>query len=493
MRKQISVFLMGNNRAGYLKAIRLTSIAVAVVVVASLMFGFASFKTALAAGPFTVNTFSDTHDSNTADGICSDGTKCSLRAALEQANASGGATTINMPAGTYNLSLGDLIAGTQANTNITLHGAGSGSTIIHQTQAGLMVFVVNLNVNANVVFALDNVTVTGGSENENDPNGFGGNGGAILAGGNTAATGNSVSITNVVFSGNYCSPVTNAGCTGGAINMTGGGNLTVVNSTFNGNAASKNSGNGAGGAIYFDNGGNPGSVTITNSALVNNIAQGSNGQGGAVRLAGGNGTIYLVDNNTFTGNNAAQNGGAIYLSLGNLTANFNRIVGNTSASGSGLYVANNSVSSGTATNNWWGCNGGPGVSGCDTVVLGPGSGGSATFNPWIVLTIAANPNPTHVAQPTILTADFLHNSANTVLTAAQVSRLIGVPVVWGSAVTGTLSSAQATIQANGMATATFTANALGTGSAAASVDNGTVTAAITINKRYFYLPLLRKP
>ena len=488
MLKQISAFLRQKDRAVKLAAIRLISIA---VILASIMFSTAPLKTASAAGPFTVNTISDTHDSNTADSSCSDGTNCSLRAALEQANASGGSTTINLPAGEYKLSLGDLIAGTKTNTNITLHGAGSGATTIHQTQAGRMVIVVNINLAANVTFTLDHVTVSGGSENENDSNGFGGNGGAIQAGGSATAAGNSLNITDVVFSGNYCSPATNAGCTGGAINMTGGGDLTVVNSTFSGNEAAKNAGTGSGGAIYFDNDGNPGNVSITNSTFTNNIAHNSGGQGGAVRLAGGTGTSYIINNNTFTGNSATQNGGALYLSAGSLTASFNRIVGNISTSGSGLSVENISGSIGTATNNWWGCNGGPGATGCDTAVLESGSGGSLAFNPWIVLKIATNPNPIHVIQSTTLTVDFLHNSASTTLTAAQISRLIGLPVTWGSAVRGTLSSAQTTIQANGKATARFTATALGAGSAVAKVDNGAVAASITINKRYSYLPFIR--
>ena len=55
-----------------------------------------------AAGPFTLNITSDTHDSNTSDGVCADSNNnCSLRAALEQVNDSGGATTINLASGTY--------------------------------------------------------------------------------------------------------------------------------------------------------------------------------------------------------------------------------------------------------------------------------------------------------------------------------------------------------------------------------------------------------
>jgi len=58
---------------------------------------------------FTVNTTSDGHDNTPGDGFCFDGTgHCSLRAAVEEASASGLTTNVNVPAGTYNLTLGEL-------------------------------------------------------------------------------------------------------------------------------------------------------------------------------------------------------------------------------------------------------------------------------------------------------------------------------------------------------------------------------------------------
>ena len=451
------------------------------------------------AGLFIVNTTSDTHcvgfGSQGAPGCTAatdSGGHISLRSALEEASTAGGTTTISLPAGTYNLSLGDLVAGTQANTNITIQGAAAASTIIHQTTAGRRVVRVNYNVNASVVFNLSGVTVSGGSENENDPDGAGGNGGAILAGGSASAPGNALTLGNVVFSGNFCSPVSNAGCGGGAISMTGGGSLIVLNSTFTGNDASKNSGFGGGGAIHFDNGGNGGNVSITNSTFTNNTAHGNatnGGQGGAIRLAGAAASTYTLTRDTFAGNTGAgtdaagARGGAIYLSLGSLTATFNRIVGNTAGSGSGLYVANSAGAIGTATDDWWGCNGGPGAAPCDTAVLGtPGQGGSMTAGPWIVLRNTANPNPIQVNQTTTLTADFLRDSNGSALTASQITALLGLPVTWGNAVRGSLSNTQTTIHANGMATATFTASAAGAGGADATVDAGVATGSVTINR-----------
>src|SRR5262249_60812352 len=58
-----------------------------------------------AAATFTVNSAADTGDANTGDGVCNDGTgACTLRAAIDQANASGGPDVISLPAGTYQLS-----------------------------------------------------------------------------------------------------------------------------------------------------------------------------------------------------------------------------------------------------------------------------------------------------------------------------------------------------------------------------------------------------
>ncbi len=57
--------------------------------------------TASAAATFTVNSTGDGGDSNTGDGICNDGTgACTLRAAIQQANAAGGDTiNFSLPPG----------------------------------------------------------------------------------------------------------------------------------------------------------------------------------------------------------------------------------------------------------------------------------------------------------------------------------------------------------------------------------------------------------
>jgi predicted outer membrane repeat protein len=472
---------------------KLTKSISSIIAVSLLLWSAGSSR---AAGPFTVNTTSDTHStgfsSQGAPGstaVTDSGGHISLRSALEYASTVGGSTTINLPAGTYNLSLGDLVAGTAANTTIYLHGQGtSANTVINQTQTGLMIVDVDYNVLANVVFIMDNVTLTGGSENENDPDGFGGNGGAILAGGSTDAAGNALSLTNVVFDDDYCSPVSNAGASGGAIDFTGGGNLNIYNCTFIGNQASKLSGTGSGGAILFDDGFAAGNVTIQNSTFSNNIAHGA--QGGAIYLAGGSGNTYALTGNNFTGNSAGEQGGAIFLATGVLTANYNRFSGDTAGTAaSGIYVTATTSPIATADmrNNWWAGNNGPNAGGLTTFPTTsstpPLSGGQIAFNPWLKLNLYASPGTILINDPATLTATFLTNSAGTALTAGNLAGMVGAPVTFNNAVGGAISGAQSAIQSSGTATATFTGGAIGgDGSANAAVDSATVTVPIVVEQ-----------
>ena len=58
---------------------------------------------------FTVNTTNDTDASIPASGVCADGTgACSIRAALDVANAINQTVTVDIPAGTMRSTIGDL-------------------------------------------------------------------------------------------------------------------------------------------------------------------------------------------------------------------------------------------------------------------------------------------------------------------------------------------------------------------------------------------------
>lgn len=87
------------------------------------------------AATFSVNTTSDTPLSGA---MCTGAEPCSLRAAVQAADAAGGSNTITLPAGTYVLAVpstgadnpanGDLDI--DSNTSVTIQGAGSGTTVI---------------------------------------------------------------------------------------------------------------------------------------------------------------------------------------------------------------------------------------------------------------------------------------------------------------------------------------------------------------------------
>jgi len=76
---------------------------------------------------FVVNDTSDAHDGLVGNGVCSTPAPgvCTLRAALDEANATTGAT-IQLPAGTFTLALGSL----QVQTPVTIAGAGASATTI---------------------------------------------------------------------------------------------------------------------------------------------------------------------------------------------------------------------------------------------------------------------------------------------------------------------------------------------------------------------------
>ncbi len=74
---------------------------------------------------FTVDSTLDEHDAVLGNGLClSASGKCTLRAAMQQADALGGTNTINVPAGTYAISLGPIYTFNTTNV-LTINGDGS--------------------------------------------------------------------------------------------------------------------------------------------------------------------------------------------------------------------------------------------------------------------------------------------------------------------------------------------------------------------------------
>src|SRR6266496_2154490 len=110
-------------------------------IVLNVLAMFLAFAASMVApGPALAAGFTVTKTTDTNDGTCD--ADCSLREAIRAANLAPGADTINVPAGTYQLTIANA-GGTNEDNNatgdldvlgsLTIQGAGAGSTII---QAG---------------------------------------------------------------------------------------------------------------------------------------------------------------------------------------------------------------------------------------------------------------------------------------------------------------------------------------------------------------------
>lgn len=497
-------------------------------------------------------TFTVTKTADTNDGACN--SDCSLREAISAANATAGAHTINVPAGTYTLTLANAGANEDNNatgdldikSNVTLVGAGAATTII---QAGTTaangidkVIAVNPICTTALNVSISGVTIRFGRNTQ--PNGaadFSYTGGGIDvcntgSGGftmtnvvvdqNTATTayGGGVnfdsvapangtnSITGSIISGNRTTSAASVLKTGGGLNLFADAhNVNITNSTISGNISA-----GEGGGVYVrhTNGGaiqmsgttisgntaasRGGGVSNSNlassslainndSALLNNVSQGTTASGesrggGIFIFTGTAANTTTLTEVTITGNQAStgtsQWGGGVAAIVGTVNATFNRIAGNTAGTGGGSGIHNNGATV-NAGNNWWGCNAGPGSAPCDRSI---NASGTLTVAPHLTLRHTASPATIVVGQASTLTADFLQNSTPAAVAVGNLDAMIGTAHTFNTALLGTLSSAQASIQSTGTATATFTGTSPGAGSASSTVDAQSVAAAITISK-----------
>src|SRR5579863_3211278 len=164
---------MGNRRRA--AARRLRSLAAAGAGAWLLTAGLAAWAPGVAQGQetlsFTVNATADAHDASPGDGKCADTAgQCTLRAALEEADASPSGSTVNItvPAGTYDLTLGTLTLGSATvPLDITVSGAVAGSTVVASTGRFRVMFVAGYHTTG----SLDNLQLTGGKAG---PNSYGG-------------------------------------------------------------------------------------------------------------------------------------------------------------------------------------------------------------------------------------------------------------------------------------------------------------------------------
>src|SRR6266702_4328625 len=298
-------------------------LALGLALVAGLGLSIRPGPAAAATLTFQVTTTTDAPDASPGDGICADAAgQCTLRAAVQEADAqpSGSAVTILVPAGTFPLKLG--VLSLTANT-ITVQGAGAAATTVDGRNASQ---VFNVSPAASVTIGQltiihGNAARGGGIQNAGTLTltnstvavSAAGNGGGIYnqEGGTLALAGATVS-QNV------------AGRDGGGI-ANNGGTVQLSLSTVSANKASQ-----AGGGIvsFF------GTVSISQTTIAGNTASGKNSEGGG-GIANGDGTL-TVDKSTISGNstNSGTGGSAIFNILTTSVSN-STISGNTSPQTSG--------------------------------------------------------------------------------------------------------------------------------------------------------------
>ncbi|HWX53888.1 MAG TPA: hypothetical protein VN176_04775 [Verrucomicrobiae bacterium] len=333
---------------------------------------------------FNVNTTNDVVVANAcANNVAN---SCSLREAIIEANADNLNDTINVPAGTYTLTLTGAnkeIAGATAaygsldifhgvTINGAVDGGGNPTTIVqagtNNTNGIDKVFAVNPNADPGFDTHFSNLVIRFGKNPGSFigvasviPHGFGG--GLFWEG---AQTGN-MSVVNCIITDNSTVDgdgggiaADNAGA--GSIG-TGTGTFTLTNSIVQNNSAQESStGNpGVGGGIFVF-GGTP--MVISGTQVLNNQASqtaGSvGGQGGGILLRppSNNTTQSAIHGSVISGNNAAGHGGGISTGQGLLVDNTGAamaISGNQGDQGGGLWSDLNTdtttVSKATITGN----------------------------------------------------------------------------------------------------------------------------------------------
>jgi uncharacterized repeat protein (TIGR01451 family)/CSLREA domain-containing protein len=323
---------------------------------------------------FTVNSTADTADDNTADGICADASgNCTLRAAIQQANAFTGLDTIVLGANTYTLSLmgtddtaalGDL----DITQDVTITGTGTTNTVIDGNDID-RVFDIDPST-AGITVMISNLTIQDGNVSGEAGGGIRNRGTLSLmatalssnvSGIDGGAVHNSrmLTLTNSTVSGNTASN------NGGGIFSTGiGSTLRVETSTVNGNSAGSD-----GGGIFNIN---SATLTLINSTITNNTA--NNFGGGIFNASGATATFATISNNTVT--SVSGSGGGIF-NNGAATLTHTIVANN---------VANNCSGTGTITS------GGNNLDSANTCSF-TGAGDITNQNP-LLGNLASNGGPT---------------------------------------------------------------------------------------------------
>ncbi len=218
---------------------------------------------------FDVNKTDDTDDGSCLAAPAGD---CSLREAIIEANKNPGDDTINIPSGTYLLTLGELEI---TDAPVTLNGQEVGGTIIDANKASR---VFQISVSSGKLVTLNRLTIQNGYSDQY--------GGGINSNGKLKIIGSLIR--------------DNTSPTGGGIRSMMGG-VDIVNTTLTGNSAEM----GGGIAACYNTCSQP--VRLYNVTVTNNVA---NIGGGIACEKDCLATDFQIQNSIVAGNKANNAGGA---------------------------------------------------------------------------------------------------------------------------------------------------------------------------------------
>ncbi len=229
--------------------------------------------TTLPAIDFTVNTTVDAVDAVPGDGLCvSPLGNCSLRAAVQEANALGGDKTIYIPAGLYVLTLpgagedAGLTGDLDISANLVIMGAGKTTTKIDASQLGDRVLQIGV---ASATVQISGIAIQNGNLSAGD-------GGGIFNAGTLILSDSDV-VSNTAAAGQ-----------GGGLFTGAGGVTTLDHATVSGNQAESGGGLAAGGTAA-----EVAMLKVSASAILSNTAR-SQALGAALDHAAGDFTNVTI-------------------------------------------------------------------------------------------------------------------------------------------------------------------------------------------------------
>jgi CSLREA domain-containing protein len=298
-----------------------------------------------------------------------------------------------------------------------------------------------------------------------------------------------LSATNTSFSNNTASASVNPSAggvgSGGGLSLTARDSTTTPRTTLTNVTIDSNTADVDGGGIYTTTG-----ILLSGSTIENN-STGRWGGGLSSALASPE-TLTTITGSNFQGNSATGAGGAIAVgpdtggsSGNNLQISLSRIAGNTSANGSGIAGGNPSATQAgageiTATENWWGCNFGPGATGCDTTAqFHLASGDFLIANPYAVLSLSASPTSINQGDSITLTAGVTTDNNNNSISGAFPGVQTLTPTYSTNVVGDTIASQP--FSSAGNSTATLTPSSASSNKASVTFDSQTVSANYTVS------------